>query len=328
MRYDWKVDEIEALFELPFSDLMFRAQQAHRANFDANEVQLSTLLSIKTGGCPEDCKYCPQSSRYNSDVESELLMKKTEVIEAAKAAKERGASRFCIGAAWREPKGRAFEMVCDMIREIKGMEMEACATLGMLTPEQSHQLKEAGLDYYNHNLDSDPEYYKEVISTRTYEERLDTLKYVRAEGMSICCGGIVGMGESRRHRAGLVAQLARMTPHPESVPINMLVKVEGTPVAEDEQFSETLDNFEFIRTIAVSRITMPTSHVRLSAGREEMSEEMQALCFLAGANSIFYGEKLLTTGNKDAENDQKLFEKLGLRPMKNPVPSSRRMVNA
>ncbi|NWF35380.1 biotin synthase BioB [Mariprofundus sp. KV] len=328
MRFDWTVDEIQELFELPFNDLMFLAQQVHRGNFDANEVQLSTLLSIKTGGCPEDCKYCPQSSRYNTDVESELLMKKAQVIEAAKAAKEKGASRFCIGAAWREPKGRAFDLVCDMISEIKEMDMEACATLGMLTPDQAHKLKGAGLDYYNHNLDSDPEYYKEVISTRTYDERLDTLKNVRAEGMSICCGGIVGMGESRRHRAGLVAQLARMNPHPESVPINMLVKVEGTPVAEDEQFAGTLDNFEFIRTIAVSRITMPGSHVRLSAGREEMSEEMQALCFLAGANSIFYGEKLLTTGNQEASNDQKLFEKLGLRPMEKPTPSSRRMANA
>ena len=328
MRFDWTVDEIQELFEMPFNDLMFLAQQVHRGNFDANEVQLSTLLSIKTGGCPEDCKYCPQSSRYNTDVESELLMKKAQVIEAAKAAKEKGASRFCIGAAWREPKGRAFDLVCDMISEIKEMDMEACATLGMLTPDQAHKLKGAGLDYYNHNLDSDPEYYKEVISTRTYDERLDTLKNVRAEGMSICCGGIVGMGESRRHRAGLVAQLARMNPHPESVPINMLVKVEGTPVAEDEQFAGTLDNFEFIRTIAVSRITMPGSHVRLSAGREEMSEEMQALCFLAGANSIFYGEKLLTTGNQEASNDQKLFEKLGLRPMEKPTPSSRRMANA
>jgi len=328
MRYDWSVDEIEALFELPFNDLMFRAQQVHRAHFDANEVQLSTLLSIKTGGCPEDCKYCPQSSRYNTDLESELLMKKEQVLAAAKVAKEKGASRFCIGAAWREPKGRAFELVCDMISEIKEMDMEACATLGMLDEEQAKQLKAVGLDYYNHNLDSDPEYYKQVISTRTYEERLDTLKHVRAEGMSICCGGIVGMGESRRHRAGLVVQLARMNPHPESVPINMLVKVEGTPVAEDEQFAETLDNFEFIRTIAISRITMPGSHVRLSAGREEMSEEMQSLCFLAGANSIFYGEKLLTTGNQDAENDQKLFAKLGLRPMEKPTPSSRRMVNA
>lgn len=327
MRYDWSIEEIEALFALPFNDLMFRAQQAHRAHFDANEVQLSTLLSIKTGGCPEDCKYCPQSSRYNTDVESELLMKKEQVVAAAKAAKEKGASRFCIGAAWREPKGRAFELVCDMISEIKSMDMEACATLGMLTAEQAVRLKEAGLDYYNHNLDSDPEYYKEIISTRTYQERLDTLKHVRAEGMSICCGGIVGMGESRRHRAGLVTQLARMSPHPESVPVNMLVKVAGTPVAEDAQFADNIDNFEFIRTIAVARITMPASHVRLSAGREAMSEEMQALCFLAGANSIFYGEKLLTTGNQDAEHDQQLFAKLGLRPMEKPTPSSRRMAN-
>ncbi len=328
MRYDWTVNEIEALFELPFNDLMWRAQQAHRANFDANEVQLSTLLSIKTGGCPEDCKYCPQSSRYNTDVESELLMKKAEVMKAAQVAKEKGASRFCMGAAWREPKGRAFELVCDMITEIKAMDMEACATLGMLNADQAARLKEVGLDYYNHNLDADPDYYKEIISTRTYDERLDTLKHVRANGMSVCCGGIVGMGETRRHRAGLVAQLARMSPHPESVPINMLIKVEGTPVAEDEQFSGDLDPFEFIRTIAIARITMPGSHVRLSAGREEMNEEMQALCFLAGANSIFYGEKLLTAGNKDAENDQQLFAKLGLRPMKKATPSSRRMVNA
>jgi len=322
------VDEIEGLFALPFNDLMFRAQQAHRAHFDANEVQLSTLLSIKTGGCPEDCKYCPQSARYNTEVESELLMAKDEVMKAARIAKEKGASRFCMGAAWREPKGRAFDMVCDMVREVKGMGMETCATLGMLTAEQAATLKDAGLDYYNHNLDTDPEYYKEIISTRTYEDRLDTLRHVRAEGMSICCGGIVGMGESRRHRAGLVAQLARMNPHPESVPINMLVKVEGTPVAEDEQFADDMDHFEFIRTIAVSRITMPGSHVRLSAGREEMNEEMQALCFLAGANSIFYGEKLLTTGNKDAENDQALFEKLGIRPEEKPSQSSRRMANA
>jgi biotin synthase len=328
MRYDWTAEEIEALFELPFSDLMFRAQQAHRAHFDANEVQLSTLLSIKTGGCPEDCKYCPQSTRYNTEVESELLMKKDEVMKMARIAKEKGASRFCMGAAWREPKGRAFELVLDMIREIKAMDMEACVTLGMLTAEQAQQLKDAGLNYYNHNLDTDPEYYKEIISTRTYEERLDTLKHVRAKGMNICCGGIVGMGETRRHRAGLVVQLARMNPHPESVPINMLVKVEGTPMAEDEQFAETLDNFEFIRTIAVSRITMPNSHVRLSAGRDAMSEEMQSLCFLAGANSIFYGEKLLTTGNQDAENDLKLFEKLGIRPEEKPVSSNRSMANA
>jgi biotin synthase len=328
MRYDWTADEIEALFELPFSDLMFRAQQTHRIHFDANEVQLSTLLSIKTGGCPEDCKYCPQSSLYNTEIESELLMKKDEVMKMAKIAKEKGASRFCMGAAWREPKGRAFELVLDMIREIKAMDMEACVTLGMLTAEQAQQLKDAGLNYYNHNLDTDPEYYKEIISTRTYEERLDTLKHVRAKGMNICCGGIVGMGETRRHRAGLVVQLARMNPHPESVPINMLVKVEGTPMAEDEQFAETLDNFEFIRTIAVSRITMPSSHVRLSAGRDAMSEEMQSLCFLAGVNSIFYGEKLLTTGNLDAENDLKLFEKLGIRPEEKPVSSNRSMANA
>jgi biotin synthase len=328
MRYDWTANEIEALFELPFSDLIFRAQQAHRVHFDANEVQLSTLLSIKTGGCPEDCKYCPQSTRYNTEVESELLMKKDEVMKMARIAKEKGASRFCMGAAWREPKGRAFELVLDMIREIKAMDMEACVTLGMLTGEQAQKLKDAGLNYYNHNLDTDPEYYKEIISTRTYEERVDTLKHVRAKGMNICCGGIVGMGETRHHRAGLVVQLARMNPHPESVPINMLVKVEGTPMAEDEQFAEELDNFEFIRTIAVSRITMPNSHVRLSAGRDVMSEEMQSLCFLAGANSIFYGEKLLTTGNQDAENDLKLFEKLGIRPEEKPVSSNRSMANA
>ena len=328
MRYDWRVDEIEALFALPFNDLLFRAQQVHRSHFDANEIQLSTLLSIKTGGCPEDCKYCPQSARYNTDVESELLMKKEQVLEAARAAKEKGASRFCIGAAWREPKGRAFELVCEMIAEIKSLGMEACATLGMLTAEQAERLQAAGLDYYNHNLDSDPEYYREIISTRSYEDRLDTLKHVRAKGMSICCGGIVGMGESRRHRAGLVAPLARMQPHPESVPINMLVKVEGTPVAEEAQFREGVDAFEFIRTIAVARITMPGSHVRLSAGREQMSQEMQALCFLAGANSIFYGEKLLTTANQAADSDQQLFDKLGLRPMQQPTPSSRRMANA
>ncbi len=325
MRYDWSVDEIAELFELPFNDLMFRAQQAHRAHFDANEIQLSTLLSIKTGGCPEDCKYCPQSSRYDTGLEKELLMAKEEVLKNARAAKEKGATRFCMGAAWREPKGRAFEIVCDMVSEVRDMGMETCATLGMLSEEQAAKLKEAGLDYYNHNLDTDPEYYKEIISTRTYEERLDTLKHVRSQGMSICCGGIVGMGESRRHRAGLVAQLARMNPHPESVPINMLIKIEGTPM----EALDDLDKFEFIRTIAVSRITMPGSHVRLSAGREAMSDEMQALCFLAGANSIFYGEKLLTAENQEADADQALFEKLGLRAEeKVDVPSSRRMVNA
>jgi len=324
MRFDWSIEEIEGLFTLPFNDLMFRAQQAHRAHFDANEVQLSTLLSIKTGGCPEDCKYCPQSSRYTTEVESELLMKKDEVMKAARIAKEKGATRFCMGAAWREPKGRAFDLVLDMIREVKAMDMEACATLGMLNEEQAKKLSDAGLDYYNHNLDTDPEFYKEIITTRTYEDRLDTLKNVRAEGMSVCCGGIVGMGETIRNRAGMIAQLAHMHPHPESVPINMLVKVEGTPLQDVAE----LDPFDFIRTIAVARITMPASHVRLSAGREEMNDEMQALCFLAGANSIFYGEKLLTTGNKDAENDQTLFKRLGIRPEASPTPSSRRMANA
>ena len=329
-RHDWSVDEIEALFALPFNDLIFRAQQVHRRHFDPNAVQLSTLLSIKTGGCPEDCKYCPQSARYNTEVERELLMAKEEVLKAARAAKARGATRFCMGAAWREPKGRAFEAVLEMVREVKAMGMEACATLGMLTPEQARRLKEAGLDYYNHNLDTDPEYYREIISTRTYEDRLDTLRHVREAGLSVCCGGIVGMGESRRNRAGMIAQLARMRPHPESVPINLLVKTPGTPVAEDERFADELDPFEFIRTIAVARITMPASHVRLSAGRQGMSEEMQALCFLAGANSIFYGEKLLTTGNQDAEQDMRLFEKLGIRPEERveETPSSRRLVNA
>ena len=324
MRYDWSIEEIEGLFQLPFNDLVFRAQQAHRAHFDANSVQLSTLLSIKTGGCPEDCKYCPQSSRYDTGVESELLMKKEAVLTAARAAQENGATRFCIGAAWREPKGRAFETVCDMVREIKDMGMETCATLGMLSAEQAAGLREAGLDYYNHNLDTDPDFYREIITTRSYEDRLNTLKNVRAEGMSVCCGGIVGMGESVRNRAGMIAQLARMQPHPESVPINMLVKVEGTPMEE----LDDLDPFDFIRTIAVARITMPASHVRLSAGREEMSEEMQALCFLAGANSIFYGEKLLTTGNQDVENDRRLFARLGLRPEENATPSSRRVANS
>ncbi len=325
MRHDWSIDEIEELFELPFNDLIFRAQQVHRAHFDANEIQLSTLLSIKTGGCPEDCKYCPQSSRYDTGLEKELLMAKEEVLANARAAREKGATRFCMGAAWREPKGRAFEIVCEMISEVRDMGMETCATLGMLTEEQAARLKEAGLDYYNHNLDTDPEYYREIISTRSYEDRLDTLKHVRANGMSICCGGIVGMGETRRHRAGLVVQLARMNPHPESVPINMLIKIEGTPMEN----LDDLDRFEFIRTIAVARITMPGSHVRLSAGREAMSEEMQALCFLAGANSIFYGEKLLTANNQEADNDRALFKKLGLRAEeKIDVPSSRRMVNA
>lgn len=324
MRYDWNVEEIEGLFALPFNDLIFRAQAAHRAHFDANTVQLSTLLSIKTGGCPEDCKYCSQSARYNTEVESESLMAMDIVLDAARAAKEKGATRFCMGAAWRNPRGRAFEHVLDMVREVKWLGMETCATLGMLTKEQAEQLKEAGLDYYNHNLDTASEYYEEIISTHTFQDRLDTLKHVRAAGVNICCGGIVGMGESRRHRAGLITELACMSPHPESVPINMLVQMPGTPIENKNEF----DPLEFVRTIAVARITMPASHVRLSAGREAMSEEMQALCFLAGANSIFYGEKLLTAGNAAVEQDQALFEKLGLKPEEKSASSSQRMANA
>lgn len=328
LRHDWSVEEIEALFELPLPDLIFRAQKALRAHFDPNRIQLSTLLSIKTGGCPEDCKYCPQSARYDTGVERELLLAKEQVLEAARKARQKGATRFCMGAAWREPKGRAFEVVLEMVREIKALGMETCATLGMLTEEQARRLKEAGLDYYNHNIDTDPDYYREIITTRRFEDRLDTLRHVRKAGLSVCCGGIVGMGESRRHRAGLIAQLARMDPHPESVPINLLVKVPGTPVAEEDRFAEDLDPFEFVRTIAVARITMPASHVRLSAGRQQMSDEMQALCFLAGANSIFYGEKLLTTGNQDAERDRALFARLGLVAEAEPVPSSRRIAES
>jgi len=322
MRYDWSVDEVTALFALPFNDLLFRAQQVHRAHFDANEVQRSTLLSIKTGGCPEDCKYCSQSVHADGGVPSQGLMDIAPVLEAARKAKQAGATRFCLGAAWREPKGRAFVQVLEMIRQIKGMEMEACATLGMLNAEQAAKLRDAGLDYYNHNLDTDPDYYKEIISTRCYQDRLDTLKHVRQSGMSICCGGIVGMGESRRHRAGLVVQLARMEPHPESVPINMLVPIKGTEMGEVEQ----IDMVEFVRTIAIARITMPISRVRLSAGRHMMSDEAQALCFLAGANSIFYGEQLLTTDNADVNDDEVLFAKLGLHGSEaTTTPSSRRM---
>lgn len=328
LRHDWSLNEIKALFDQPFNDLLFQAQSAHRQNFDPNSVQISSLLSIKTGACPEDCAYCPQSAKYDTELEKERLLPLEEVKQAAINARENGATRFCMGAAWRNPTDKNLDNVIEMISLVKDLGMETCVTLGMLTKQQTKRLKQAGLDYYNHNLDTSPEYYKDIITTRTYQDRLDTLQHVQDENINVCCGGIVGMGESRRHRAGLVAQLARMNPHPESVPINMLVKVEGTPVAEDEQFVETLDNFEFIRTIAVARITMPASHVRLSAGREQMSEEMQALCFLAGANSVFYGEKLLTTGNQDAEHDRRLFDKLGLRPMEKPTPSSWRMANA
>lgn len=308
----WSVDEIAALFELPFSDLIFRAQTVHRQHFDPNAVQVSTLLSIKTGGCSEDCGYCPQSARYHTGVENEDLLALDEVVSAARAAKESGASRFCMGAAWRGPKQRDLEPVLKMIEEVKALGLETCATLGMLKEGQAEQLKDAGLDYYNHNLDTAPEYYGEVISTRTYQDRLETLDRVRDVGINVCCGGIVGMGESRNQRAGLLAQLANMEQPPESVPINLLTQVEGTPL----EGTEALDPFEFVRTIAAARITMPESYVRLSAGRERMSDELQALCFLAGANSIFYGEKLLTTGNPDVSRDQALFAKLGIKGMK------------
>jgi biotin synthase len=304
----WTVAEIAALFELPFSDLMFRAQTAHREHFDPNAIQVSTLLSIKTGGCSEDCGYCPQSARYHTEVENEELMALDDVVAAARAAKESGASRFCMGAAWRGPKQKDLEPVLKMIEEVKSLGLETCATLGMLKEGQAEQLREAGLDYYNHNLDTAPEFYGEVISTRTYQDRLETLDRVRDAGMHVCCGGIVGMGESRNQRAGLIAQLANMETPPESVPINLLTQVEGTPLHGTEE----LDPFEFVRTIAVARITMPKSYVRLSAGRQSMAESLQALCFLAGANSIFYGEKLLTTGNPDVEADKALFAKLGI----------------
>jgi biotin synthase len=305
----WSVDQVEALFELPFNDLLFRAQRMHRENFDANEVQLSTLLSIKTGGCPEDCGYCPQSVHYDTGVEAGKLMERDAVIDAARAAQANGATRFCMGAAWREPKDRDIEKVAELVSAVKGLGLETCCTLGMLTEPQATALKDAGLDYYNHNLDTAPEAYGRIIHTRDYQERLDTLSRVRDAGINVCCGGIVGMGESRRERAGLIAQLANLEPYPESVPINELVQVEGTPL----HGTEKLDPLEFVRTIAVARITMPKARVRLSAGRQQMSEAVQALCFLAGANSIFYGEKLLTTGNPEAERDRALLEKLGLK---------------
>lgn len=304
----WSVADIVALFELPFSDLMYQAQTVHRANFDPNAVQVSTLLSIKTGGCSEDCGYCPQAARYHTDVENEPLMALDDVLAAAQEAKDNGASRFCMGAAWRGPKQRDLEPVLKMIAEVKAMGLETCATLGMLKEGQAEQLKEAGLDYYNHNLDTTPEFYGEVITTRTYQDRLETLERVRSQDIHVCSGGIVGMGESRNQRAGLLAQLANMERPPESVPINLLTQVEGTPLHGTEE----LDHLEFVRTIAAARITMPNSFVRLSAGRQSMSDGIQALCFLAGANSIFYGEKLLTTGNPEAESDKQLFAKLGI----------------
>lgn len=305
----WTLAQVEALFAQPFNDLLFQAQTVHRANFDANTVQLSTLLSIKTGGCSEDCGYCSQSARHDTGLEREKLMDVAQVVDAAKAAKAAGASRFCMGAAWRGPKDKDLGAVVDMVKEVKALGLETCVTLGMLQPGQAEQLKAAGLDYYNHNLDTASEFYGQVITTHTHADRLDTLAQVRDAGIHVCCGGIVGLGESRRVRAGLILELANLNPQPESVPINMLVKVPGTPMAQEDD----LDPLEFVRTIAVARITLPASHVRLSAGRRELGEAVQALCFLAGANSIFYGDKLLTTGNPDVSADEALFAKLGLK---------------
>ncbi|HHZ69562.1 MAG TPA: biotin synthase BioB [Methylococcaceae bacterium] len=309
LRHDWQLAEVQALFNKPFNDLLYQAQTMHRQHFDPNEIQVSSLLSIKTGSCSEDCAYCPQSVRYDTEVESEALMPIDQVLASAQKAKDQGASRFCMGAAWRRPKDKDVARVVEMVQGVKALGMETCVTLGMLTDEQTAALKAGGLDYYNHNLDTSEEYYSEVITTRTYQDRLDTLQRVREAGLNVCCGGIVGMGESDADRAKLLIELANLPQHPESVPINMLVQVEGTPMMG----SELLDPLIFVRTIAVARILMPKSRVRLSAGRAEMSDEMQALCFLSGANSIFYGEKLLTTDNPVTESDQLLFQRLGVR---------------
>ena len=308
LRHDWTRAEIAALFALPIPELMFRAQAAHRLFFDPTEIQIATLLSIKTGGCPEDCAYCPQSAQYDTGLKASKLMAVEAVLDEARAAKAAGADRFCMGAAWRSPKDRDLDAVCAMIEGVKALGLETCVTLGMLDGAQARRLKGAGLDYYNHNLDTSPEFYGEIITTRTYQDRLDTLDHVRTAGIHVCCGGIVGMGEGREDRVGLIHTLATLPKHPESVPINLLVQVEGTPLAG----TGALEPFEFVRTVAAARITMPGSWVRLSAGREAMSEELQALCFLAGANSIFYGPKLLTTPNPDADRDRVLLDKLGM----------------
>jgi biotin synthase len=310
VRHDWSRDEVRALFELPFNELLYRAQTAHRRNFDPNAVQISTLLSIKTGGCPEDCGYCPQSVHHDTGLEPEALLDVEAVVTAARRAREAGATRFCMGAAWRSPRGRNFERVVEMVRRVRAEGLETCVTLGMLEAEQARQLKQAGLDYYNHNLDTSPEFYGEIITTRRYQDRLDTLGHVRDAGINVCCGGIVGLGEGRDDRVSLLCELANLPEHPGSVPINQLVKVAGTPLENET----AIDPLEFVRTIAVARLLMPRAYVRLSAGRGEMSDELQALCFFAGANSIFYGEKLLTTGNPDTARDDALFEKLGLHP--------------
>ncbi|MFT4940053.1 MAG: biotin synthase [Paraglaciecola sp.] len=308
LRHDWTVAEVNTLFQLPLNDLLFKAQCVHRQHFDANQVQVSTLLSIKTGACPEDCKYCPQSARYDTGLEKERLLEIGKVLERATEAKQAGSTRFCMGAAWRNPRDRDMPYIVNMVKEVKKLGLETCMTLGMLSREQAIVLQQAGLDYYNHNLDTSPEFYGSVITTRTYQDRLDTLTNVRDSGMHVCSGGIVGMGESTSDRSGLLVQLANLKQHPESVPINMLVKVKGTPMENVED----LEPFEYIRTIAIARIIMPKSYVRLSAGREAMNEQMQAMCFLAGANSIFYGCKLLTTSNPETHEDVKLFKKLGI----------------
>lgn len=305
----WTVNAVAALFELPFNDLLFRAQQVHREYFDANAVQLSTLLSIKTGGCEEDCKYCSQSSHFDTGLKAEKLIPLADVVAAAKNAKSSGATRFCMGAAWRSPKPRHLEALGEMVREVKALGLETCLTAGMLEDGQAEQLRDAGLDYYNHNLDTSPEFYGQIISTHTFQDRVDTIDRVRNAGMKVCSGGIIGLGETRRQRAGLIVQLANLDPYPESVPINNLVRIEGTPLAQEQE----LDPFEFVRTIAVARITMPRAMVRLSAGREALPEAMQALCFMAGANSMFYGDKLLTTSNPQAQADQQLLKRLGIR---------------
>jgi len=310
-RHDWRQDEVEALFDLPFPELLYRAATVHRQHFDPARVQVSTLLSIKTGGCPEDCAYCPQAQRYHTGVEATKLMSTEAVLEQARQARDAGASRFCMGAAWRSPKDRDIPKVAEMIRQVKALGLETCATLGMLSGDQARALRDAGLDYYNHNLDTDPGYYGDIVHTRGFQDRLDTLEHVREAGMKTCCGGIVGMGETRAQRAGLLRALANLPAHPDSVPINRLVQVEGTPLHGTAE----LDPFEFVRTIAVARVLMPRSMVRLSAGREQMSDELQALCFSAGANSIFHGEKLLTTPNPETGRDQALFDRLGLQAM-------------
>jgi len=308
IRHDWTPNQVETLFQLPFNDLLFQAQCVHRQHFNPNEVQVSTLLSIKTGACPEDCKYCSQSARYKTDIEKEQLMAVEQVLEAAKQAKAQGSTRFCMGAAWRNPKQRDMPYVVEMVKGVKALGLETCMTLGMLSEDQAQTLQHAGLDYYNHNLDTSPEHYNQIITTRTFQDRLDTLSNVRNAGMKVCSGGIVGLGENAQDRASLLVQLANLSPQPESVPINMLVKIKGTPLGEVDD----LDEFEFIRCIAVARIMMPNSHVRLSAGREAMNEQTQALCFLAGANSIFYGCKLLTAANPETNQDIALFNKLGI----------------